>query len=403
LITRASGWKPAADTSGLGWETTFQRDLNGDEIIGIPLLPPLDSDQNGLLDGSELYAYQIFNGGSPLTLRNNNGGTYFDGSTSNWDALAAVADPASSGFQVLLQGTNAYQGQYYLWTTDDTGLITRASGWKLAEDTPMQGWEVLFQRDLDGDSQITSLTSPLVLDLDGDGITTLAADLSAPLSFDLDANGFSEVTGWLSSLDAFLALDRNGDGAITSGAELFGNATVQKDGGRAANGFQALAEYDFSADGVIDANDPVFQSLLLWQDRNSNAVSEIDEITGLAARGIRSIDLNYVNQAIVDNGNFIRESSSFDFASGGAGLIADVWFASPLPSVPSDPITGFVGSPLSADVAEQQQQVLTESVEATMEPLDAATGLAGSVVSPLVSPSTPLPGDPFDLLNEGLL
>ena len=70
---------------------------------------------------------------------------------------------------------------------------------------------------------------PLVLDLDGDGIETLGTQ--AVTYFDHDANGFAELTGWVKGDDGFLALDRNGDGRINDGSELFGDHTVLKSGG----------------------------------------------------------------------------------------------------------------------------------------------------------------------------
>jgi hypothetical protein len=100
---------------------------------------------------------------------------------------------------------------------------------------------------------------PLVLDLDGDGVETTS--LNDGSYFDHDANGFSEKTGWLSSDDGLLVLDRNGDGIINDGKELFGDQTILKNGSRASNGFQALAEWDDNLDGKIDANDSIWSNL----------------------------------------------------------------------------------------------------------------------------------------------
>ena len=89
--------------------------------------------------------------------------------------------------------------------------------------------------------------SPIILDLDGDGVETVGVKDGA--YFDHDGNGFAEQTGWASSHDGLLVMDRNGDGIINGGKELFGNETLLANGAKAANGFQALAELDSNHDG----------------------------------------------------------------------------------------------------------------------------------------------------------
>lgn len=116
--------------------------------------------------------------------------------------------------------------------------------------------------------------------------------------FDYQGDGVTQRTAWTApnSDVALLALDRNRNGRIDSGAELFGNFTSLSSGIRAGNGFEALADLEAAAgvsDGVIDANDPLYHQLLLWVDRNHNGRSEPSELTGLASRGITVIDLAY--------------------------------------------------------------------------------------------------------------
>ncbi|MEE8786626.1 MAG: hypothetical protein SOI00_20575, partial [Rahnella inusitata] len=117
-------------------------------------------------------------------------------------------------------------------------------------------------------SKAEHTASPIILDLDGDGVETIS--LSKGVYFDHDANTFAEKTGWVSADDGLLVLDINQDGQIDSGRELFGNNTYLKDGTLAKNGYLALQELDDDHNGIIDSADAIWQQLNVWQDKNSN-------------------------------------------------------------------------------------------------------------------------------------
>ena len=139
------------------------------------------------------------------------------------------------------------------------------------------------------------IPSPIILDLDGDGVETTKQGTGT--YFDHDANGFAESTGWVGKDDGLLVRDLDGNGVIDTGRELFGSETLLANGSKAANGFAALAELDSNHDGKIDSSDAAFSTLQIWQDTNSDGYSNETELKTLAQAGIASINLNYTSTA----------------------------------------------------------------------------------------------------------
>lgn len=214
-----------------------------------------------------------------------------------------------------------------LFGTDLFGGAAQASAGNAAAGPPAQealqlkGFSVQmeFKFEFSAQMQVTAgavqEADPIVLDLDGDGIELTSYRQGA--TFDILGNGQQAKVGFVTGGDAFLAMDRNGNGTIDSGAELFGDQRG------AANGFDELAKLDDNRDGVINASDKAFESLRLWKD-NGNGKTEPGELISLMEGDITEIKLGYKNvRQVAAGGNRIEQVSSFLRNNGSTGRAAD--------------------------------------------------------------------------------
>jgi Ca2+-binding RTX toxin-like protein len=133
---------------------------------------------------------------------------------------------------------------------------------------------------------VVSITSPIILDLDGNGVTTLsAADSGA--RYDLDGDGLADDTSWIGNTEGFLVLDRDGNGTVSNAGEF----SFIDDVPGARSDLEGLKAFDSNSDGILSALDTRFGDFRVWQDRDGDGAADSGEVLTLTAAGVRSINL----------------------------------------------------------------------------------------------------------------
>jgi flagellar hook assembly protein FlgD len=195
-------------------------------------------------------------------------------------------------------------------TQIETLLTTQLAAFKAASITSVQ-FGALY-------------VTPVVLDLNGDGIQTTS--IQNGVSFDINNDGKVDQTAWVARGDGLLVRDINKDGQINNGSELFGSATSLGNGKTAADGYVAMKALDTNNDGVLDASDAAFGELSVWTDNNGNGMTDGNELTKLSDLGINSLSLNATKSSVNNNGNLIGLMGSYTTTDGQMHTMGDVWF-----------------------------------------------------------------------------
>jgi hypothetical protein len=153
---------------------------------------------------------------------------------------------------------------------------------------------------------------PVALDLNGDGVQTTGSNKTA--AFNVDDTGYLKETAWLNNNDAFLFLDRNLNGQVDGGRELFSNGVVAL----SERGLNGMRWIDSNYDGKLTALDPVWDELKVWQDANGDGQADAGEVQSLAALGVS--ELNYAMGTFTQNGQ-TKQLASPDLVADAEGTI----------------------------------------------------------------------------------
>lgn len=174
--------------------------------------------------------------------------------------------------------------------------------------------------DRDNTGQVTGIAAPvtpvdpILIDLNGDGIKT--TNIFNGEYFDHENDGFAELSSWVSKDDGILYYDKNNNGKIDNGNEIFGNNYIKNDGTKATSGFDALLDLDSNNDGVIDELDDNFTNIKIQKGDGTQL--------SLSEAGIESISLTTTESNIVDeNGNTQEKISVYTKKDGSTGQIGE--------------------------------------------------------------------------------
>lgn len=244
------------------------------------------------------------------------------GGTGNSNLFGDYGDDELTGGlgNDILNGSFGSDTAVYFGNSDEFSIITENGQFQLRDDETTigdnEGTDTLIGIETlrFGDGSTVGITSPIILDLDGDGVETLSAAESAS-NFDLNGDGLGDDTSWVGADDGFLFIDRDGDGTVSGAGEI----SFISDVSNAATDLAGIAGFDSNGDGILNDQDQDFASFGVWQDANGDGVVDLGETKSLASAGIAAINLagtaveaafNFGEVAIANTGTFMLADGS---------------------------------------------------------------------------------------------
>lgn len=309
--------------------------INFDDVM-ITLTPPDSTTFQNYLDaleaaigsgGASSDYVRVLESGSDLLVQFNSAGNGLDADFATAYTLAGAADPTIVAFATL-----GFSSGGETYTINDAGLLVTVS-------------------------------DPIILDLDGDGTELLGG----PVAFDIDADGTAETIGWVGPDDGMLVVDLDRSGAIENGSEVFSEVF---NGGSFADSLEALASLDDNGDGVIDIQDAAFGDIKVWQDANSDGISQAGELQNLSEHGISSIDLDAARAERTVDGNTVFAEGTYTKVDGSEGAYAGVSFRTANDDVADTEDTNRQSAVIAAGVAIVLYTATAEEVAAGLASVD---------------------------------
>lgn len=313
VFDQANGGVPVSSAWVGAGDAVLGLDINGDGLI---------NNGNELALGDQSFSL------NPLRLLDENGDGRIDASDSRFGDLLLWQDSDQDG--VSQAGEIKSLSQAGISALVLPGVATPFT-LGIGESRAIDSFTIEFADGSTGSAsnlvlayqQDVQIAAPVILDFDKDGQGLVSLALSKT-RFDMDGDGSAERTGWIESGDAFLALDRNGDGEISDIAEI----SFVGDLAGAKTDLEGLKAFDSNGDGVLSALDDKFAEFKLWFDTNSNGISDAGEVRSLAEVGITSINLtSTAPENGSDGGNVIYGVTSFTLSDGTSGRALDAGLA----------------------------------------------------------------------------
>lgn len=220
----------------------------------------------------------------------------------------------TSGIYVVQKASSSFYSEQETTAFVTDGRVTTKDGREINFNVSFEMSRSFEQTVETYSEESVLMCDPLVFNFEGN--TAELTDMK--FLFDLDGDGKEEEISNLSSGSGFLALDKNNDGKINDGTELFGT--------QSGNGFKDLAIYDEDGNGWIDEDDSVFKQLKIW---TKNEKGE-DSLIAIADMGIGAINLDSVSTQFSEKDEFnnllgaIRRTGMFLYENGSAGTVQHV-------------------------------------------------------------------------------
>ena len=254
--------------------------------------------------------------GSDYLVGDNGNDSAFGGEGSDAFEAGAGNDMIDGGADIDTLYVSKERASFQISTVDGAITLTDiSSSDNFGVDTLVGVEQISFWDDF------ISIASPIVLDLDGDGVRLIEKDVSN-VRFDFDSDGIADRTGWMSAGDGMLVFDGNGNGVVDGASEV---TFTGVEGAR--SDLDGLRSFDSNRDGLLSSLDDTFGSFMVWSDANQDGVSDSGEVLSLASLGISVIDLtgSSVNQIWDAGRNITLATGSFESLNG-SGSFSDVAF-----------------------------------------------------------------------------